>query len=256
MAEDFVRYNVSDRIAEIVLNRPPLNLLTEGFLDAILSAFRRAAVDESVRAVILTTAVNRSFSAGLDLSEVRQGGADHFRVLLGKLYLELFDIQHRLGKPSIAAIKGYARGGGMTLAVSCDCILAGKGATFGYPEIKAGILPGIHFTHLPRIVGRHRAFELLFAGDEFPAARAAEFGLVNRLVEDDRVIDAARELAAAFAAKSPRVMRVGRDAFHRINDLDYRRSIESVVDVMAEQIESTDTQEGLAAFAERREPKW
>src|SRR5207247_6880711 len=95
------------------------------------------------------------------------------RGLLDKLYVELAEVQYNLGKPSIAAVGGAARGGGMTLAISCDVLIAGESATFGYPEIDLGLVPALHFVHLPRIVGRHRAFELLFSGRSFGADEAA-----------------------------------------------------------------------------------
>src|SRR5690606_27889470 len=108
-------------------------------------------------------------------------------------------------KPSIAAVAGAARAGGMTLSISCNVIIAGKSATFGYPEIDVGIIPAIHFIHLPAIVGRHRAFELLFSGRAFSAIEAAELGLVSKIVEDDQVLQEARAMARMFAAKPRQV---------------------------------------------------
>ncbi len=156
-----LRYDVSDRIAEISLARPPVNALSLSLLEQLIAAFRRAAADDNVRAVVLTSAVPRRFSAGLDLDMLLGKSGAEVRRFLDKLYVELADVQYNLGKPSIAAVGGAARGGGMTLAISCDVLVAGESATFGYPEIDLGLVPAIHFVHLPRIVGRHRAFELL-----------------------------------------------------------------------------------------------
>lgn len=142
--------------------------------------------------------------------------------MLKSLYIDLYDAQYKLGKPSIAAVDGAARGGGMTIGVSCDVVIASEQATFGYPEIEVGLIPGIHFTHLPRIVGRHRAFELLFSGRAFPATEAQSLGIVSKVVESGEAMASARVLARSFAAKSPTVMRLGRAAFMRANDLDYR----------------------------------
>src|SRR3546814_10187069 len=116
--------------------------------------------------------------------EQQSGSARDF---LNKLYIALADMQHALGKPSIAAVGGAARAGGMTLSISCNVIIAGRSATFGYPEIDVGIIPAIHFIHLPAIVGRHRAFEILFSGRAFGADEAAELGLVSKVVDDDAV---------------------------------------------------------------------
>jgi enoyl-CoA hydratase/carnithine racemase len=178
------------------------------------------------------------------------------RRLLDKLYVELADVQYNLGKPSIAAVGGAARGGGMTLAISCDVLLAGESATFGYPEIDLGLVPAIHFVHLPRIVGRHRAFELLFSGRAFGAEEAFSLGLVSRIVPDERVRDEARAMARVFAAKSRTAMRLGRAAFVRVNDLDYRRGIGEAVENFCAVAATADAQEGLRAFIEKRPPNW
>jgi enoyl-CoA hydratase len=132
--DEDLRYDVSDRIAEISLARPPVNALSLALLEPLIAALRLAAADENVRAVLLTSALPRRFSAGLDLGMMLSKSATEVRRLLGKLYVELADAQYDLGKPSIAAVGGSARGGGMTLAISCDVLVAGRSATFGYPE--------------------------------------------------------------------------------------------------------------------------
>ena len=208
--DEDLRYDVSDRIAEISLARPPVNALSLALLEQLIAALRRAAADENVRAVVLTSALPRRFSAGLDLGMMLGKSATEVRRLLDKLYVELADVQYDLGKPSIAAVGGSARGGGMTLAISCDVLVAGRSATFGYPEIDLGLIPAIHFMHLPRIVGRHRAFELLFSGRTFGADEAASLGLVSRIVPDEKVPDEARSMARVFATKSRTTMRLGR----------------------------------------------
>jgi enoyl-CoA hydratase len=257
MNED-LRYEVSDQIAEISLARLPVNALSLSLLEQLIAAFGRAAADENVRAVVLTSVVPRRFSAGLDLgmmlgksaAEVRRG------TLLDKLYVELANVQYDLGKPSIAAVGGSARGGGMTLAISCDVLVAGRSATFGYPEIDLGLIPAIHFMHLPRIVCRHRAFELLFSGRTFGADEAASLGLVSRIVPDEKVRDEARAMARLFATKSRTTMRLGRAAFVRANDLDYRRGIGDAVENFCNVAATADAQEGLRAFIEKRSPNW
>src|SRR5215472_4552518 len=246
--DEGLHYDVSDQIAEISLARPPVNALSLALLEQLIAALRRAAADENVRAVVLTSALPRRFSAGLDLRLMLGKPATDVRRLLDKLYVELADVQYNLGKPSIAAVGGSARGGGMTLAISCDVLLAGESATFGYPEIDLGLVPAIHFVHLPRIVGRHRAFELLFGGRSFDAAEAASLGLVSRVVPDGNLTGEAKELARAFAAKSPSTMRLARAAFMRANDLDYRRGVGYAVELFCNVATTDDAQEGLRAF--------
>jgi enoyl-CoA hydratase/carnithine racemase len=256
MMDANLRYEVSDRIAEISLERPPVNALSLALLEELIHSFRRAAADDDVRAVVLASAVPRRFSAGLDLDILCGKSATEVRGFLDKLYVEWAHVQHTLGKPSIAAVSGAARGGGMTLAISCDVLLAGESATFGYPEIDIGLVPAIHFVHLPRIVGRHRAFELLFSGRSFGADEAHSLGLVSRVVPDEKLRDAAREMAGIFAAKSRTAMRLGRAAFMRANDLDSRRSIGDAVELFCNVATTADAQEGLRAFLEKRAPRW
>jgi enoyl-CoA hydratase len=249
-------YEVSGRIAEISLKRPPVNALSLSLLDRLIAALRRAAADDEVRAVILASAVPRRFCAGLDLDILLGKSGPEIRSFINKLYVDLADAQFNLGKPSIAVVGGAARGGGMTVAISCDVLLAGRSATFGYPEVNLGLPPAIHFSHLPRIVGRHRAFELLFSGRSFAADEAASLGLVSRVVPDEGLHDEARALARTFAAKSPGAMRHARDAFMRANDLDFRQRIGNAVEVFCNAATTDDAREGLRAFLEKRPPKW
>jgi enoyl-CoA hydratase len=251
MSDDFVRYEVSNHIARITLARPPVNALSLKMIEAVVGALRQAAADESARAVVLASAVPKVFCAGLDLKALHGMPMEDVRTLLQALYVQLHDAQYGLGKPSIAAIAGAARGGGMTMAISCDVLLAGKSATFGYPEIDVGVIPAIHYSHLPRIIGRHRAFELLFSGRSFDSEEAYRLGLLSRVVPDGEAEPAALKLAETFAAKSPAVMRLGRAAFMRQNDLDYRRSIASAAEDFCNVSMTEAAQEGLQAFLDR-----
>src|ERR1700734_4066870 len=193
---DAVRYAVAERVAHIILDRPPVNALSLDMIRAVIAALRRAAADDEARAVVLSSAVARHFCAGLDLAVLLGKSREEVREFLQALYIDLRECQFNLGKPSIAAVGGSARGGGMTMAISCDVILAGLHATFGYPEINIGVLPAIHFAHLPRIAGRHRAFELLFSGRTFAAQEAYDLGLVSKVIPDAELDTAANALAA------------------------------------------------------------
>ena len=251
-----VAYERAGNIARITLRRPPVNALSLEVIRAVVAALRRAANDPEARVVVLASAIAKRFSAGLDLDILLGKSGAEIREFLQSLYIDLYDAQYGLGKPSIAAVGGAARGGGMTMAVSCDVVLATESATFGYPEIDVGVIPAIHYAHLPRIVGRHRAFELLFTGRVFSAAEARELGVVNRVVGDTALEAEVVRLAAQFAAKSAAVLRMGRAAFMRQIDLDYRRSIASAVDDFCNVATSDEAQEGLRAFVEKRAAKW
>ena len=245
-------YEVHDHVAEIALCRPPANALTVGMVETLIQALERARADEAVGAVILHSSVARRFCAGLDLGVLVDATPERIRDLVGRLYSGLHEAQTRLGKPSIAAIDGAARGGGMTVAISCDLLVAGRSASFGYPEIDLGLLPAIHFTHLPRIVGRHRAFDLLFTGRSFGAEEAAQSGLISRLVEAGQALVAARELAQVLMSKPAAALRLGRQAFHDANDSDYRRGIAHAVDLFCHVATCEEGRSGVADFVRVR----
>jgi enoyl-CoA hydratase len=250
-----VRYEVSGGIALIGMARPPVNALDLHMVRAVIAAFRQAADDNAVRAVVLASAVAKRFCAGLDIVGLVGKSPEQIRTLVHELYVGVFEAQYHLGKPSIAAVNGAARGGGMTLAVSCDVVFAAESATFSYPEIDLGVLPAIHFVHLPRIIGRHRAFELLFSGRSFGASEAAALGLINRVVPDGKLEGEARKLAGEFAAKPETAVRIGRAAFMRQVDLDYRRSIANAVEDFSNIAATDAAQERFRAFAEKGRAK-
>ena len=246
-----VRYRVADGIAEVLMDHPPVNALTVPMLDALLACLERAADDDGVRAVVLGSTVPGRFCAGLDLKSFAGQDGDGVRALLERLYTRMTDAQFRLGKPSIAAVGGTARGGGMTLAISCDLIVVERSASLGYPEIDVGVIPAIHFAHLPRIVGRHRAFDLLFTGREFGADEALGLGLASRVVDDGGALDAARELAAVLAAKPPRILRMAREAFLREFDDGYRRGVATAVENFCNVAATPESRRGIQAFVDR-----
>ena len=255
MAAELVRYTVSDAVAQIALDRGPVNALSMPLIGALLDALEKAGNDKAVRAVIVCSA-HKVFCAGLDLDIVRGKRGTETKVFLERLYFALNDVQYRMGKPTIAAIDGPARAGGMTIAISCDMIIAGEAATFGYPEIDVGLIPALHFVHLPRLVGKHQAFGPLFLGDSFDAATAFRMGLISEVVPKGTALDRARSIARRFAEKSPIVMKIGRDAFMRAVDTDYRRAIENAAESFALVATTEDCQEGLNAFVEKRSPKY
>ncbi|WP_426441537.1 enoyl-CoA hydratase/isomerase family protein [Bradyrhizobium genosp. P] len=255
MSTDLVRYSVADQIAEIVLDRAPVNALSIPLIDALLAALAKARDDEAVRAVIVSSA-HKVFCAGLDLDIVRGKPAIETKAFLERLYFALNDTQYRLGKPTIAAVDGAVRAGGMTIAISCDMIIAGDASTFGYPEIDVGLIPAIHFVQLPRLVGKHQAFGPLFLGEPFDAATAYRMGLLSEVVPKGTALDRARAIAQKLATKSPIVMKIGRDAFMRAIDTDFRRSVENTAESFVVVASTEDCQEGLNAFVEKRTPNY
>jgi enoyl-CoA hydratase len=196
MSTDLVGYSVSGNIAEVMLDRPPVNALSMDLIDALLAALAKARDDEAVRAVIIGSA-HKVFCAGLDLDIVRGKPGIETKKFLERLYFALNDIQYRMGKPTIAAVDGAVRAGGMTIAISCNMIIASDACTFGYPEIDVGLIPAIHFVQLPRLVGKHQAFGPLFLGEPFDATTAFRMGLLSEVVTKGTALERARDRAQA-----------------------------------------------------------
>ncbi len=251
-----LRYEVRDGIAEIHLCHAPVNALDVDVLDALIGALDEANADPSVRAVLLASGLPGRFCAGLDMKQLLQSTPARVRELLTRLYIKLYDAQFNLTKPSISVVSGAVRGGGMTVAISSDMIVAADTATFGYPEIDVGVLPAIHYVHLPAIVGKHRAFDLLFTGRTFDAHDAHGMGLVTRVAPEAELLDQARALARSLAAKPPEVLAMGRRAFVYSNDNEYRRRVATAVEVFCNAAATPEAHEGLSAFVQNRAPDW
>ena len=252
----YLNLTIENSIANIRLKRSPINAFSINFLNEILITLKEVNNKKDVLAVMVSSSIPNIFCAGLDLDILIDKPILEVRKFLELLYIELWDTQYNMNKPTIAVIDGAARGGGMTLAISCDIIIASDKASFGYPEIDLGLLPAIHFNHLPKIVGRYRAFDLLFSGRKFDADEALSMGLINKKVPRANLLDEATKIATVFTNKSPTAIKLGRAAFMRTNDLDYRRGVANAVEDFCNAAMTPDAQEGLKAFLEKRKPFW
>lgn len=255
-APERIQYSVENAIATIALHRAPVNAIDHAMIDAIHAALRKADRDPAVRVILIASALPGMFCGGMDLKMVAAGDSLDLRAFVYKFYMETMDIQYRLTKPTIAVINGPARGAGMTLAITCDMSVAADDIDLGYPEIDIGLIPAIHYVHLPRQISRHKAFELLFGGQPIPAAEAAALGLINHVVPRAELTDRAKALAAVLAGKSPTLMALGRQSFLRANDLDYRRNVENQIETLCNVYDTADGREGIRAFVEKRAPRW
>ena len=251
-----VDYSVDGTTAIIAMNRAPVNAIDHLMIDAIHQALLEADDDDKVRAVIITSALEGMFCGGMDLRMVAAGDALDLREFVTKFYMKTMDIQYAMSKPTIVAINGPARGAGMTLAITSDVIVAADDIDLGYPEIDIGLIPAIHYMHLPRQISRHKAFELLFGGKPISAEEAQQLGLLNHIVAREKLMNKALELGAQFAEKSPTIMALGRQSFMRANDLDYRRNVENQIETLCNVYSTKDGREGVMAFVEKRAPKW
>ncbi len=241
--------------AILTINRPKvLNALNTQTLDELRRAILELQQDEAVRAVILTGAGEKSFVAGADINELAvqtpAGGREH--AIAGQAVLDLIE---QMGKPVIAAINGYALGGGCELAMACTLRIAADTARLGQPEINLGIIPGYAGTQrLARIIGKGRALELLLTGDPVPAQEALRLGLVNRVVAGADLMAEAKKLAAALAAKAPLAVRYILEAVHKGVEMPFPQAQVFEATLFGLVASSEDMREGTAAFLEKRKP--
>ena len=254
-----VRYEVSaSGVATLTLDEPERrNALSDALLDELLAALDRAREEAAVRCVVLASSHPRVFSAGGDLA----GFAAPAPVLEKHLttttrFARLFRLLGELGKPSLCAARGHVLAGALGLALACDLVIAGEEARFGLPEIDVGIFPFMVTALLYRNVGRKRAAELLLLGEQLSAAEAERAGLVNRVVAPDRFDAAVAEWADKLAGKSPALMRLGKDAMYRAQDMALADALDYLRSQLTIALATEDLQEGVRAFFERRAPVW
>ena len=246
-----------DGIAELTINRPAVrNALNAATLREIGQAFRAFDVDPAVRTVILTGAGERAFAAGGDISAVVGFSPLQARDF-ARFAQAVLDTVEQCSKPVIAAVNGFAVGGGCELAMACDLRLAGATARFGQPEVNLGILAGWAGTQrLPRLVGRGRALELLLSGELIAADEAWRIGLVNSVVTAAELLPTARSLARTLAAKPATAVRLAKSAVHNGLELDAARAGACEAELFALGFASPDQQEGMRAFLEKRPPRF
>lgn len=242
-------------VASITINRPKvLNALNTPTLQELERALVSCRDDESVRVVVITGSGEKSFIAGADINELSVqtpvGGREHAR--RGQ---QVFDLIEHLGKPVIAAINGFALGGGCELAMACTLRIASETARLGQPEINLGIIPGFAGTQrLARLIGRGRALELLLTGDHVTAQEAHRLGLVNRVVPAAELMGEVRTLAAAIAAKAPVAVRYIIDAVNRGLEMPFAESQAYEATLFGLVSTTDDMREGTTAFLEKRKP--
>jgi enoyl-CoA hydratase len=244
-------------VAIVTLNRPRvLNALNAQTLDELRRAMLALKHDETVRAVVLTGAGEKAFVAGADINELAvmtpDGGREH--ALRGQ---HVFDVIEHLGKPVIAAINGFALGGGCELAMACTLRFAATTARLGQPEINLGLIPGYAGTQrLARLVGKGRAFEILLAGDPITADEAFRIGLVNRVVPPADLLAEAKRAAASLAGKAPVALRYILEAVNQGLDMPFARAQVFEATLFGLVASTEDMREGTRAFLEKRKAEF
>ena len=247
----------ADAVAVLTVNRPKvLNALNTPTLEELRRTILALKADDAVRAVVLTGAGEKSFIAGADINELAvqspTSGRDH--AIRGQ---HVIDLVENLGKPVIAAINGYALGGGCELAMACTLRLAAESARIGQPEINLGIIPGYAGTQrLTRLIGRGRALELLLTGEPISAQEAHRLGLVNRVVPPADLLAEARKLAATLAAKAPIAVRYIIDAVNKGMQMPFAEAQAYEATLFGLIASTDDMREGTRAFLDKRQAEF
>jgi enoyl-CoA hydratase len=240
-------------IGIINLNRPhAMNILDTITLKELEKGLIELENDEQIRAIIITGGEN--FSAGANIKELKEMHPDEAEAF-SRLGQKVCDHIESLGKPVIAAVKGYALGGGCEIALACDIRIAGESAKFGQPEINIGLIPGFGATQrLKRLLGVGWAKELILTGRIIDALEAESIGLANIVVDDGKLMDRAEEIAKVLAQKSPLTIKIIKSLINE--DQDIKKGLEMEMVSFSELFASMDHMEGINAFLEKRKPEF
>jgi len=257
MPYEALLYQVKDGVATITINRPERrNALSWTVMSELRTAFEAAKADADVRVVVLTGAGDKAFCAGADLTGMR-ADAGWAEVHDGRGELaRLFRSMWELGKPIVARVRGYALAGGFGVCLACDFVVAADDAQFGTPEINVGLWPYMITVPLMRSMPPKVALELMMTGRRVDAQEAQRIGFVNRVVPVDQLDSAVDELTETLAAKSPAIMKLGRDSFYAVWDQSAEDALKLLHGVLTITSATEDAAEGIAAFAEKRTPVW
>jgi enoyl-CoA hydratase len=244
------------RVALLTLDRPKVNSLSPDMLDALAARLAEVEADAELGAAVVTGAGDRAFSAGADVSLVREASPLEARAFAARGHATL-DRVEALPKPVIAAVNGYALGGGCELALACDIRLASDRAQIGLPEVTLGIFPGWGGTQrMPRLIGPGKAKELIFTGRHVGAGEALSLGLVEGVHPHDELVEAAVALAADIAARPAWAVAAAKAMVTRAGDGDQAGNLARELDLFALAFSTEDQREGMAAFFEKRPPEF
>jgi enoyl-CoA hydratase len=242
-------------VALVTLDRPEaLNALSFDLMDALVAALEALDADASCHAVVITGAGDRAFAAGADIRELESQTSAS---LTAGGRFDAWDRLAAIGLPLIAAVRGFALGGGCELAMACDMIVAAEDATFGQPEIRLGVMPGAGGTQrLTRAIGKAKAMELILTGRSMAASEALVHGLVTSVVPTEATLDAALELAARIASMPPLGVRAAKAAVLQAYEAGLRQGLSGEREAFFRLFDTQDQAEGMTAFTQKRPPVW
>lgn len=255
MAYQTLLYEKDNGIGIVTINRPQaMNALNDQAYDELLQLFQEIENDSEVRVVIITGSGEKSFVAGTDITNMAKLSAAEARAFSSKLK-RTYDLIWNMDKPVIAAVNGYALGGGSELAMSADIIIASENARFGQLEINVGIIPGSGGTQrLQRLIGINRAKELIYTGDMIDAKKAYEMGMLNKVVPSAELMNEARAMAQKLLGKSSAILKLAKSAINNGASTDLNTGLNIEIECFAQCFATEDQKESMAAFLEKRKP--
>jgi enoyl-CoA hydratase len=258
MAYETITYEVeTGGVARLALDQPETrNALSDELLGELIAALESARDDDAVRCVVLTSTHEKVFSSGGNLTGFAADVSLIHKHFATERFPRVFELLGRLGKPSICAANGHVLAGALGLALACDLIIAKEGARFGTPEINVGLFPFMIMALIYRNVPRKKTAELMLLGEQVSAVEAERIGIVNRVVAPDEFEAAVDDWARRLAAKSPVLMKLGKDAMFRQQDMAYADAVDFLRSQLTIAFSTEDIQEGVRAFFEKREPDW
>ncbi|PIE74519.1 MAG: enoyl-CoA hydratase [Deltaproteobacteria bacterium] len=257
MSYENIIFEIDGSVAKIFFNRPKaLNALNNALLSEFENALCEVEKNEEIKVLILTGAGEKSFVAGADITEINKLNALEAKYFC-KLGHDVIGKLQELPIPVIAAVNGFALGGGSEMAMACDFIYASESANFGLPEITLGIIPGFGGTQrLPRLVGKNIAKEMIFTGKMISAKEAMEYGIVNKVCPADELMDTVMKTAKGIAKKGRVSLRAAKYAVNAGMDVDISTGCKIEIDSFSLCINSEDSKEGTSAFLEKRKPEF
>lgn len=252
---ELVKVTVSDKVAIITIDNPPVNVLSSKVAQGLLGTFRRMEEDKDIRAIVLTGAGQKAFMAGADIKEFPTWLGRNDMVEHVELNHQVFQYIERLVKPTIAMLNGLTLGGGCELALSCDFRIAEEHVKIGLPEINLGIFPGGGGTQrLPKLIGISKAKELMFFGDSISADEALSIGLVNKVTTSGTGMAVALEWATKLAEKSLNSIKNIKESMECGYEISFAAGIQKETELFCKTFHHVDAYEGINAFIEKRKP--
>ncbi|MGO9822834.1 MAG: enoyl-CoA hydratase/isomerase family protein [Solirubrobacteraceae bacterium] len=258
MSYETIQYRVADTgVATIALDQPETrNALSDELLAELIDALEQARDDDRVRCVVITSTHDRVFSSGANLAGFAADVALIHKHFETERFPRIFTLLGELGKPSICAANGHVLAGALGLALACDLIIAKDTARFGTPEINVGLFPFMIMALIYRNVGRKRTAELMLLGEQISAIEAERIGIVNRVAPAEEFGALVDDWALKLAAKSPALMKLGKDAIFRQQDMAFEDAVAFLRSQLTIAFSTDDIQEGVKAFFEKRQPEW